>query len=204
MLWRQARAQLCRAGAFLLLALAAGYFGVKNTHPGSTAELLGLCSALLAPALILGGASVCGPLLRGEAQLRWLLDVCGTPRRSRWLARLAPLALFLLGLALVHALALATLLQLPTRVTAALGLAEGFAAVLLASLLLAVARWALRGDGSDSGRLLLGVGGLLLGATSSLAHWGSAALIGWAALACLAAAYPREALDATACARLNV
>jgi hypothetical protein len=185
-LWRQARAQLSRAGALLLLALAAGYFGVKNTRPVSTAELLGLCSALLAPALILGGASMCGPLLRSEAQLRWLLDVCGMPARSRWLARLAPLALLLLGLALLHGIALAMLLRLPAPVTALLALLEALAALLLSSLLLEVARWALRGDGSDSGRLLLGVGSLLLGATLSLARWGATALIGWSALASLA------------------
>jgi hypothetical protein len=204
-LWRQARAQLARACAFLLLALTAGYFGVKNTLPPSDAELLGLCSALLAPALILGGASVCGPLLRAEAQLRWLLDVSGIRARSRWLARLAPLALFLLCLALLHGLALGTLLQLPAPVTALLALLEALAALLLAALLLEVARWALRADGSDSGRLLVGVACLLLGATLSLARWGPAALIGWAALACLAAlARRRETLDATPGVPLDV
>ena len=204
-LWRQARAQLSRAGALTLLALVAGYFGAKNTRPASSAELLGLCSALLAPALILGGASVCGPLLRSEAQLRWLLAVCGTPARARRLARLAPLALLLLGLALLHGLALATLLQLPAPLTALLALLESLAALLLASMLIEVARWALRGDGSDSGRLLLGVGGLLLGATLSLARWGTAALIGWAVLVGLAAlAHRRETLDAAPGAQLNL
>ena len=167
--------------------------------------LLGLCSALLAPALILGGASVCGPLLRSEAQLCWLLAVCGTPARSRRLARLAPLALFLLGLALLHGIALATLLQLPAPLTARLALLEALAALLLAPLLLDVARWALRGDGSDSGRLLLGVSGLLLGATLSIARWDTAALIGWAMLVCLAAlAHRRETLDAAPGAQLNL
>ena len=204
-LWRQARAQLSRAGALTVLALIAGYFGVKNSRPASTSELLGLCSALLAPALILGGASVCGPLLRSEAQLGWLLALCGTRARSRRLARLAPLALLLVGLALLHAIALATWLQLPAQAGALLMLLEALAALLLSSVLLELALWALRGDGSDSGRLLLGVGGLLLVTTLSLARWGAAALIGGTALVCLAARVRRrEALDSTAGAGLNV
>jgi hypothetical protein len=204
-LWRQARAQLSRAGSLVLLALAVGYFGVKNTRPASTAELLGLCSALLAPALILGGAGVCGPLLRSEGQLRWLLAVCGTPTRSRQLARLAPLGLLLVGLALLHGVALALLLQLPVFVLVLLAIVEALAALLLSALLLEVALWALRGDGNDSGRLLLGAVGMLLAASASLARWGAAALCAWSALACLAALVRRrEPLDSTAPGPLNL
>lgn len=205
LLWRQAGAQLSRAAAFVALALVAGYFGVKNTRPASTAQLLGLCSALLAPALILGGASLCGPLLRSEAQLRWLLAVCGTPPSSRRRATLATLAAYLQTLALLHGFALARLLQQPAAATAQLAFVETLAAALLSSMLIEMARWALRGDGSDSGRLLLGSGGLLLGTTLSLALWGAPALLGWAALASLAAlARRRETLDDTPSAQLNV
>jgi len=186
-LWRQARAQLFRAVGFSVLALLATHFAIKNTRPASADQLLGLSLALLSPALILAGAGLSGPLLRVEAQLGWLLAVSGISRSTEQLARLAPIALSCLTLASLHAGALALELGLPLRLRLGLVLLSAAAAVLISLLVLWVARWAMRGDGSDSGRLLFGVGGLLLCAITSLGWFGSVALLGWAPLAALSA-----------------
>jgi len=185
-LWRQARAQLARATGFASLALVAGYFAVRNTLPSSSAELVGLAATLLSPALVLGLAGLCGPVLRAEAQLGWLLAVCGTSRSTGQLARIAPLALLGAILAAAHASALAACLHAAPPLGLRLLLVEVAAAVLLAPLVSWVGRWALRGDGNDSGRLLLGLAGLLLGTVLSLTLLGPSALFGWAVLAGLA------------------
>jgi len=190
-LWRQARAQWIRAAGLALLALVAAYFAVKNTRAASADQLLGLSLSLLSPALILGGAGLSGPLLRVEAQLGWLLAVSGVSQRTEQLARLTPLALSGLSFASLHAGALGLGLAVPLRLGLLLLLLEAAAAVLLSLLVLGVARWAIRGDGSDASRLLFGVGGLLLGAIASLVWFGSVAMLGWTPLAALAASERR-------------
>jgi hypothetical protein len=187
LLWRQARAQGLRAVGFSLLALLAAYFAVRNLRPASGAELIGLSLSLLSPALILGIAGLSGPLLRVEAQLGWLLAVSGSSRRTAQLARLAPLALTALGLASLHAGALALGLRLPPQLALELVLLQAAAALLISLIVSWLARWAVRGDGSDAGRLLFGVSGLLLGAVASLVWFGPLALLGWAPLAGLTA-----------------
>ena len=185
LLWRQARAQWLRALGFSLLALVVAYFAVRNVRPASGAELLGLSLSLLSPALILGSAGLSGPLLRIEAQLGWLLAVSGVSRRTEQLARLAPLALTGLSLATLHAGALVLALRLSLQLGLELVLLEAAAALLLSLVVSWLARWAVRGDGSDAGRLLFGVSGLLLGATASLIWFGPVALLGWVPLAAL-------------------
>jgi len=182
-LWRQARAQLARAAGFGLLALGAAYFALRNSLPSSSAELVALATTLLSPALILAIAGLSGPLLRVEAQLGWLLAVCGTRRSTEQFARIAPLALCSASLAAAHASALAAALHAPLALGLRLVLVEVAAALLLCLLVSWVVRWGLRGDGNDAGRLLLGVGTLLLEAILSLTLLGSPALFGWAVLA---------------------
>jgi len=205
LLWRQARPQWLRAAALAVLALVVAYFAVQNTRPAASEPLLALSLSVLSPALILGSAGLAGPLLRVEAQLAWLLAVSGISRRAEQLARLAPLALSALGLAALHAGALALGLRLPLRVGLQLALLEATVAILISLLALGVARWAVRGDGRDSGRLLLGVSGLLLGASASLVWFGSAALLGWAPLAALSAIdrQPRQGLARALQSRLE-
>jgi hypothetical protein len=185
LLWRQSRAQLARAVGFASIAFVAAYFAVRNTLPASSAELVALATALLSPALILGLAALSGPLLRVEAQLGWLLAVCGTSRWTEQLARIAPLAALAASLAAAHASLLAAWLPTPLALGLRLLLVEVAAALLLSPLVSWVGRWALRADGSDSIRLLLGVATLLLGTSLSLTLLGALALWGWAALACL-------------------
>lgn len=193
-LWREARAQWLRAAGFVLLACVLSYYAARNTRPASAAELLGLSLSLLCPALILGSAGLAGPLLRVEAQLGWLLAVSGTSPRTEQLARLAPLALSCLGLAALHACALALALRLSLLLGLGLVLLQTTAAGLLSLLVLWVARWAVRGDGSDSSRLLIGTGSLLIGTLASLVGFGPVALLGWAPLAALSALerHPRQ------------
>jgi hypothetical protein len=188
-----------------LLALVAAYFAVKNTRPASAEELFELSLTLLSPALILGSAGLAGPLLRVEAQLGWLLAVSGISPRTEQLARLAPLALSSLCLATLHGSALALGLRVSLSLGVELVLLEATAAGLLSLLVLWVARWAVRGDGRDSGRLLFGVSSLLLGSIASLIWWGSAALLGWAPIAAFLAIErrPRQRLALALQSRLE-
>lgn len=186
MLWRRARAQLARSLAFALLALLASYFAIHNNPPGSSAALLMWALATVSPSLLLTAASLAGPLLQAEVQLCWLLAVCGTPPASLRAARAAPLAASGAALATLHALALGAALALAPELLVLLWSSELLAALLLALLVLAIARWALRGDGNDSGRFVLGIGVALLGTSSVLIWLGVAGLWLWAGAAALA------------------
>jgi len=152
-----------------------------------------LSTLLLTPALILGAAGLVGPLLRVEAQLGWLVTVSGASRGSARAARSVPLALGCMLLASVHAAALALSLRASLPLGLGLWLAEAAAGGLSSLLVLRVARGTLRGDGRDSGRLLIGVGGVLVAAVVSLAELGCWALLGWAALAALSLLEPGSA-----------
>lgn len=186
LLWRRARAQLARSLGFTLLALLASYFGIRNNAPASAGALLSWSLATLGPALLLAGASLSGPLLRAEAQLHWLLAVCGTPAGTQRLARAAPLAAIGALLASLHALLLGTALGLPAAWRALLWASALLASLLLGVLALGIARWALRGDGNDSGRLVTGIGVALLGTSAVLVWLGPSALCLWGAAAALA------------------
>ncbi len=186
LLWRRARAQLARALALTCLALLVSYFALLNNPPGSAGSLLVWALSTLSPALLLVAASLAGPLLQAELQLSWLLAVCGTEPGTLRMARAAPLAAASAALGTLHALALGLALRLPPERHALLWLSELLAAVLLAVLALGLARWAIRGDGNDSGRLVLGVGAALLALTVSLVWLGVAALCVWTAAAALA------------------
>jgi hypothetical protein len=96
-------------------------------------------------------------------------------------------------LASVHATALAVSLRASLPLGLGLWLGEAAAGGLGSLLVLRVARWSLRGDGRDSGRLLIGVGGLLCAAVLSLALLGCWALLGWAGLAALSLLEPGSA-----------
>lgn len=192
-LWRRARTQLLRSLTFTLLALLVSYFAIRNNRPGSDPALLTWALATLSPALLLAAASLAGPLLRSEDQLRWLLAVCGTPAATLRVARAAPLAAAGGVLASLHALALGTALALQPALRALLWWSALGAALLLAPLVLGIARWALRGDGNDSGRLVLGVGLALLGTSLALVWLGLAGLWLWAAAAALALVEPWNA-----------
>jgi hypothetical protein len=186
-LGRQARSQLGRAAVLTVLALAAAYFGVRNLQPASDAERLWLTLALLSPALILTAAGLAGPLLRTEAQLEWLITVCAVSQGQRRAAAAGALVLVCASLALLHTAALALLWHVAAGAAASLCLGAVAAGVLLALLVLGLARWAVRGDGEDAGRLLIGVGCLLVAAEASLLWLHARALLGWAGLAALGA-----------------
>jgi hypothetical protein len=185
-LWRRARAQLARSLVFTLLALLVSHFAIRNNPPASATVLLAWALAALGPALLLAAASLVGPLLQAEAQLGWLLAVCGTPAAAWRVAGLAPLAVFGAALATLHAVVLGATLALPPGLRAWLWLSELLAALLLGLLALAIARWAVRGDGNDSGRLVLGMGLASISSTAVLLWLGLPALSLWACAALLA------------------
>lgn len=186
LLWRRARAQLARSLAFTLLALLVSYFAIRNNPPESDAALLSWALATLSPSLLLASSSLVGPLLQAEGQLGWLLAMCGTPPLVLRVARAAPLAASGALLATLHAAALGAALVLPPGLRGLLWSLEVLAALLLALLVLGAARWAVRGDGNDSGRLVIGIGLALLGTSAVLAWLGLGGLWLWAGGAALA------------------
>jgi hypothetical protein len=94
---------------------------------------------------------------------------------------LGALSAFAALLGLGHGLAVSCSLRLAIGTAAALVFYEVATALILSMLILAVARWALRGAGRDAMRMIFGVGLLLIATMASLFRVSS--LIGWAALA---------------------
>ncbi|MEY4547926.1 MAG: hypothetical protein RL685_4121 [Pseudomonadota bacterium] len=186
LLWRRAGAQLVRALGLTSLALVVSYFAIRNNPPDSTGRLLAWALGTLTPALLLAAAGLVGPLLQAEAQLSWLPAVYGTTIRAQRLARCVPLVANGAALATLHCVALGAALALPPGLRATLWLSELTAAILSAVLVTGIARWALRGDGNDSGRLVLSLGAALLGSTVAVAWLGLAGLGLWACAATLA------------------
>lgn len=191
LLTRQASAQLLRALALLSLALLYAVFAVRNLRLGSGAEIVSWALWMFTPAVVLALAGLAGPLLRIEAQLEQWVRLCGTSRRTQRGAALAVLALGALLFASLHAVGVALLAQLRFPILLLLLGYEISSAAAFAALLLALARWAVRADGHDALRLILGVGFLLTGAlwllwllpvTAPLVWIGAAALAvtsGW-------------------------
>lgn len=204
LLWRRARAQLARSLAFILLALLFSYFAIRNNPSSSDAALLTWALVTVSPSLLLAAASLAGPLLQAEAQLCWLLAVCGTPTATLRVARAAPMAGSIAALATLHAVSLGAALALPLDLRALLWSIEVLAALLLASLVLGVARWALRGDGNDAGRLVIGIGVVLLGTTAAIIGLGVHGLWLWAGAAALGWLEPWTARHSAATSRLRL
>lgn len=186
LLWRRAGAQLARGLGLASLALVVSYFAIRNNPPDSSGSLLAWALGTLTPALLLAAAGLVGPLLHAEAQLCWLLAVYGTSTHVQRLARCAPLAVSGATLASLHCVTLGAALALPPGLQATLWWSALTAAMLSAVLVTGIARWALRGDGNDAGRLVLGLGAALLGSTVAVAWLGLAGLWLWACGALLA------------------
>jgi hypothetical protein len=201
LLWRRASAQLARALAATLLALLVSYFAVRNNPPDSSAQLLAWALGTLAPALLLATSGLVGPLLHAETQLCWLLAVCGTSPAVQRAARCAPLAGSGAALATLHAIALGAALALPLGLRATLWWSELVGSLLLAVLVQGIARWGIRGDGNDSGRLVLGVSAALIASTAAVAWLGLSGLWLWAGAATLAWLEPGTSRHAAAALR---
>jgi hypothetical protein len=207
LLARQASAQLLRALAFLSLALLYAVFALRNLRPSSGAEIVSWALWMFTPALVLALSGLVGPLLRIEAQLGWLVRVCGTSERTQRGAPLGVLGLTALGFALLHTVGVVALAQLSLTFAARLFVYELASAGAFATLLLALARWAVRGEGHDGLRLIQSVGVLLAVSLALLALLPVSAPFVWVGFALFSAAsgWPRstEAARARAHAELE-
>jgi hypothetical protein len=193
LLGRQASAQLLRAPAFLCLALIYAVFALRNLQPSSGAEIVTWALWMFTPALVLGLAGLAGPLLRIEAQLDGWVRLCGTSRRTQQGAALGVLGLGAAVFALLHAAGVTLLAQLGLPLLARFFAYEVVSAAAFTVLLLALARWAVRGDGHDALRMILGVGLLLAVSLALLALLAASAPFVWigGALLTLASGWPR-------------
>jgi hypothetical protein len=183
LLVRQSSAQLLRAGALLVLSLIYAVAALRSLRPASEVELVRWSLCMFVPALVFGVAGVAGPLLRAEAQLDWLLSASGT---EVWTRRGALLGVVLGGAggaALLHAVGVALTSSLELASPLRLLLQELASALALASLVIEVARWAVRADGHDSLRLIAALGALLAVAFVTLLALGLGAPALWLAMA---------------------
>jgi hypothetical protein len=195
LLARRANPQWLRALAFLGLALVYAVFALRNLRLSSGAEIVSWALWMFTPAVVLALAGLAGPLLRIEAQLDGWVRVCGTARRTQRGAALAVLGLGALLLAALHAAGVALLAQLPFPLGLRLFAYEMASAAALTALLLALVRWAVRGDGHDALRSIVGVGGLLTAALTLLWLLPVSAPLVWIAAAGLivTSGWPRTA-----------
>jgi hypothetical protein len=166
------------AGGTMLAGLV-----VVNNQIAEPSQVRAIWRTAAALAIGWGAAGLVGGIQRALRQATWLLDVHGVPAFSRRLA--SALALAGLGTAL-GAISGAVLGQiLPFRAAATLALDGGLAGLAGATTAALAGRWACRGDGRDSARLLLAMlfgaailaacawflpsAGLLIAAVSTLA-----------------------------------
>ena len=162
-------------GGALLAGLATANNGI--TEPSQVRAIWRTSASL---AIGWGAASLVGGIQGIERQATWLLDVHAVPAFARRLA--SALALGGLG-AILGAIAGATLGQVPLlRAGALLALDGGLAGLAGATTAALAGRWACRGAGRDSARLLLAM--LVGGGALATCAWflPSAALLPFAAL----------------------
>lgn len=184
MVVRRARASLGRSVGLVALSSVVCVFGARNVQ----GDVATVAAASLAVALIVGTVGLVGPLLRAEAELGWLVRVCGTRRALQEGAALAPLWLWCVALALGHGAIVAVLIGAPPLLGAKLVALGAGTGACIAPLVLELGRWAIRGDGRDAARLIGSVGLLAIVAATSLVTWGAGALLAGVVLAVLVAA----------------
>ena len=180
LLWRNARSQLLRGIGIAALASGAGYLSLINTRHTSPHQLISLTSGWLTCSLVASLATLVGPLLACEARLRWLFLLCGTSPTTNWASKIAPLLLYVIGVAFAHTLFIVWSLELSRITSLQLLLVDVVAASLLAVIVLTIAPWALRGNNRDATRLLVAMGALLSLSLFTLALWHAWALVAWA------------------------
>jgi hypothetical protein len=162
-LWRGQRALLARwcwleAGGLAIAALA-----LRNNAPVTAERAVAIALATAVAPAVLGSLGLAGALLRTERQARWLLDVTGTPQGAPGGAAALALASWGLFFGLLHGVGVVLLGGAsPAGRIVAGAVAAG--ATLAASAALC-RRWADRGTGQDTGRVL--VAGLVISAATT-------------------------------------
>jgi hypothetical protein len=146
-----------------VLAFIGISLGVRNNPEWTPEQVLKLALALWGMASVLGGVTLARPILTAESELTWLLDVCGTSLTFRALTGIGLLAAIGAGGGFFVGLALWTTAP-GAAVSGAVVWHLAVAGAALGANALALIRLSARGTGRDSGRQLLGVLGLCIGA----------------------------------------
>jgi hypothetical protein len=181
--WRDNASAAARALSLLLLAGLATRLGLRNAAWGFD-SLLRWAAALWGAACLLGAVTLARPLLRAEAELGWVLDVCAASSRLRAGVSSMSLSLAFGGAGLLFSLGSFPGLNGAERVALTAHLTLGGAA--WASLAVASVRAGTRGGGEDSRRQLAWLLALYLPSTLLLVQHPALMLlilIGAAALA---------------------
>jgi hypothetical protein len=182
--WRDNASAAARAAAMLLFAGLATRLGLRNAAWGFD-SLLRWAAALWGAACLLGAVTLARPVLRAEAELGWVLDVCAASSRLRAGVSLALALLVFGGTGCVFSLSLFPALH-GAHEMIALTLQLGLGGAAWASLAVASVRAGTRGGGEDSRRQLAWLLALYLPLTLLLIYHPSLMLlilIGVAALA---------------------
>ena len=141
-----------RAASLLLLAVLATRLGLRNAAWGFD-SLLRWAAALWGAACLLGAVTLARPLLRAEAELGWVLDVCAASSRLRAGVSLALALLVFGGAGLIFSLSLSPVLHGAAELVA-LTAQLGLGGAAWAALAVASVRAGTRGSGEDSRRQL--------------------------------------------------
>jgi hypothetical protein len=163
-LLRGQRPAVARFGWFSFGGALGATLAVTSNRVNTLADARAIWRVATTFTSLLAATGVLGALVRTEIQARWLLDVCGTSTATRRAG--LSLAIILLGTVFSAAAGVAFSFAWPGPWFARLALvAEGGACGLAAAAVAAGGgRWAVRGSGHDSGRLVavVMIGGLIL------------------------------------------
>jgi len=189
------RAHAAIVARCLLLTLAAAtcaVLAVRNNEIRQVSHLTRLVESIYIPLALAPLVGLAGPLLRGERNAAWVLDVAAVSGRQRRVA----MALALFGMNELLAVVYVTVMVGALRFDFSTGLRLLTEVSLLGGLVVVVAsrvaRFALRDGGRDSARLILGMLGLTVAAVASLQLDIGGAVSGWLIIAMLCVGAPER------------
>ncbi len=184
-LWRGHRALIGRALLLTLLAAAITSLATSNNHLQRPGEIQAVSLGVLTAALWLGAAGLCGPVLRSERRIDWLLTLSRVSGRTRVLAAALAIAVLTMALGGLYGLLCSWLLGGGPLLALRIGTAAIFAGCTLGAAFGCTARFLQRGDKKDGQRtFLFALGGIPIAALLAWSMQDLALLI-WAALALL-------------------
>lgn len=182
---RTQRPLLLRAAIYYLIALVIAHLALRNNQissPGATAAM-GLL--VLGPFTLLAGGGLAGAVLAAERSLNWLLLASGSSGSQRVTASHGAVMLLTAPLATAFGIVLGVLQHSAPPLALRLAGESLMGALLSASAVTALLRWAQRGDPRDGDRVLVVQVGLVPGLLISGWALGELTLGLWALLAAI-------------------
>jgi hypothetical protein len=167
---RRHLALLVRAALIVLLGMTwVGLALYSNETAWSEGDgALRLVLAVWIPCSVLAAATLAGPVLRTEAAAEWVLVACGTSASQRRTATIGILAAAGAMAGLLTGASLGFALGRPLALRFSWAMAVGGVGAVLSALTELGARWSMRGDRSDGGRIVVALAAVIALAESAL------------------------------------